>query len=178
LPHGHDNPQYRFAQRLDLVADPRVIANVARLALYGWAFELQIFAGQATAACRLIDACPDVTFILQHALMLEDTGPAGLAAWRAAMTELARRPNVTAKLSGLGTFLHRVEPARIAMVTAETVALFGARRCLFGSNFPIEKLWASYGALLAAHQQATAALPPADRRAIWGETALRVYRLG
>jgi predicted TIM-barrel fold metal-dependent hydrolase len=175
--HWHESPQYRFAARPDLVADPKVIANVALLARYGWAFELQVFAGQLEHACRLVDACPDVTFILQHALMLEDASPAGLAAWRAALADLARRPNVTAKLSGLGTFLHRVDPAHVATVTAVTVAAFGARRCLWGSNFPIEKLWASYGTLLAAHQAATAGLPAPDRRAIWGETAMKVYRL-
>jgi len=176
--HWHANPQYRFAARPDLVADPAVIANARHLAELGWVLELQVFAAQMTAACRLVDACPGTTFALQHAGMLEDATPAGRAAWRAGMAELARRPNVAAKLSGLGTFIHRNDPAHVAAIVRETVGLFGAERCLFGSNFPIEKLWTSYGTLLAAHQAATAALPPADRRAIWGETAMRVYRLG
>jgi predicted TIM-barrel fold metal-dependent hydrolase len=45
---------------------------------------------------------------------------------------------VVSKLSGLGTFIHRNDPEQIAGIVRETVALFGADRCLFGSNFPIE----------------------------------------
>ena len=175
--HWDDNPQYRFAARADLPADPKVIANVGLLARYGWAFELQIFAGQAAHACRLVDACPDVTFVLQHALMPEDLSPSGRAAWRAALAALARRRNVVAKLSGLGTFIHRNDPAHIRDVVAATLAAFGADRCLFGSNFPIEKLWTVYPELIAAYQRATAALPAADRRAIFAATAMRVYKL-
>ena len=75
-----------------------------------------------------------------------------------ACTRLAACPNVVSKLSGLGTFIHRNDPAHIAGVVAETVAIFGAERCLFGSNFPIEKLWTSYRELVDAFRAATAPL--------------------
>lgn len=175
--HWHENPQYRFAARPDLCADPAVIRNVGRLADYGWAFDLQVFTGQMAPALALVDACPDVSFVLQHAGMLEDTSDAGRAAWRAAMADLALRPNVYAKLSGFGTFLHRNDPAHIAWLVTETVALFGADRCLWGSNFPIEKLWTDYSALHAAHVAAAGGLSDAERRAIFNDTTARVYRL-
>ena len=63
------------------------------------------------------------------------------------------------------------------MWCCETVELFGADRCLFGSNFPIEKLWTSYADLVAAHRAAIASLPDADQEAILRGTATRVYRL-
>ncbi|MGQ0566837.1 MAG: amidohydrolase family protein [Gemmobacter sp.] len=175
--HWHDNPQYRFAARPDLCADPAVIANVARLADYGWAFDLQVFTAQMPHALHLVDACPRVTFVLQHAGMLEDTSDNGRASWRAAMADLALRPNAVAKLSGFGTFIHRNDPAHVAWLVTETVALFGAHRCLWGSNFPIEKLWTDYPALLSAHRAATGVLSDADTRAIFNDTAARVYRL-
>jgi len=175
--HWHENPQYRFAARTDLADDPALRANVARLADYGWAFELQVFAGQMPGAAALAAACPEVTFILQHAGMLEDLSEAGWAAWREGMGRLAANPNVVAKLSGLGTFVHRNDEAHIARIVGETVALLGAGRCLFGSNFPIEKLWTSYGALVGAYRRAIAGLPPEDQAAILGGTASRVYRL-
>lgn len=175
--HWHENPQYRFAARPDLAADDNVRRNVARLADYGWSFDLQVFAGQMAGAADLAAACPAVTFILQHCGMLEDTSPAGRAAWHAGMALLAQQPNVVSKVSGLGTFLHRVDADHIAMIVAETVALFGANRCLFGSNFPIEKLWSRYGELLAAHRAAIAAFPPSEREAIFHDTAARIYRI-
>jgi predicted TIM-barrel fold metal-dependent hydrolase len=56
--------------------------------------------------------------------------------------------------------------------------MFGARRCLFGSNFPIEKLWTSYRALVDAHVAALAPFSAADQDAALRGTAARVYRLG
>ena len=55
--------------------------------------------------------------------------------------------------------------------------MFGADRCLFGSNFPIEKLWTSYGALLDAFLAGASGLPDDARAAIFEGTAMRVYRL-
>ncbi|MHC1946889.1 amidohydrolase family protein [Bradyrhizobium sp. UFLA06-06] len=175
--HWHENPLYRFAARADLCTDPVIRRNVGHLADYGWSFDLQVFAPQMADAAGLAEACPDVTFILQHAGMLEDLSPQGRAAWRTGMTRLARCPNVVSKLSGLGTFIHRNDAAHIAGVMTDTVAIFGADRCLFGSNFPIEKLWTSYRDLVAAFKTAAERLSPAQRDAIFSTTAARVYRL-
>jgi predicted TIM-barrel fold metal-dependent hydrolase len=175
--HWHEDPLYRFAARPDLCADPKIQRNIARLADYGWSFDLQVFAPQMADAAALADACPDVTLILQHAGMLEDLSPRGRAAWRAGMAKLAKCPNVVTKLSGLGTFIHRNEPAHIAEILNDAVALFGAERCLFGSNFPIEKLWTTYRELVDAHRTAAASLRSEQRDAIFGATAARIYRL-
>ena len=129
-------------------------------------------------AAGLAEACPKVTFVLQHAGMWEDLSPEGRAAWRAGMARLARCPNVVSKLSGLGTFIHRNDVAHITNVLDDTVAMFGAERCLFGSNFPIEKLWTGYRDLVDAYRTAAARLRPEQRDAIFATTATRVYRLG
>lgn len=175
--HWHENPLYRFAVRPDLCSDPVIRRNVGQLAEYGWSFDLQVFTPQMAEAAMLAESCPEVTFVLQHAGMWEDLSPEGHAAWRAGMTLLARCPNVVSKLSGLGTFIHRNDLAHIADVLDDTVAIFGAERCLFGSNFPIEKLWTSYRDLVDAYRTATARLRPEQRDAIFAATARRVYRL-
>jgi predicted TIM-barrel fold metal-dependent hydrolase len=175
--HWHENEPHRFAARADLPADPKVRRNVAALADYGWSFDLQVFAGQMEDAAGLAAACPDVAFVLQHAGMPEDTTAAGMSAWREGMKRLADCPNVNSKLSAFGTFIHRNDPAFIAEIVGETVAMFGAGRCLFGSNYPIEKLWTSYAEVVDAHVAATASMPDEDRRQIFSGTAERVYRL-
>ena len=174
--HWHENEMYRFAPRPDLALDPALQRNVARLADYGLAFDLQVFAGQMAGAAELAATCPDVTFVLQHAGMLEDLSPEGRDRWRAGMERLAARPNVVSKLSALGTFIHRNDPAHIGAVFRDTVAMFGPDRCLFGSNFPIEKLWTSYGALLDGFLEASSGLDDTGRAAIFEKTAARVYR--
>ena len=175
--HWHHNPLYRFASRPDLCADARIRANVARLADYGFSFDLQVFSRQMAGAAALAENCPAVTFVLQHAGMPEDLSPAGREAWRSGMRRLAACPNVACKLSGLGTFIHWNDPAHIAAIVEETVAIFGASRCLFGSNFPIEKLWTSYRDLVAAYRAALTLLQDGDRDAILRTNAIRVYRL-
>ena len=175
--HWHEEPMYRFASRPDLGSDETVQRNVARLADYDWAFDLQLFPEQFDHGIALARACPDVTFILQHAGMLVDGSKPGWAAWEKAMTALAKCENVVTKLSAFGTFIHRNDPDFIARSIKETVEIFGAERCLFGSNFPIEKLWTSYSELLDAHLAATAGLPKGQQKAIFNDNAARIYRL-
>jgi predicted TIM-barrel fold metal-dependent hydrolase len=109
--------------------------------------------------------------------MPEDLTPPGRVAWRDGMRRLADRPNVVSKLSGLGTFVDRNDPKHVADIVAETAALFGPNRCLFGSNFPIEKLWTSYGDLVAAFREAVGRFPESAQRAMLAGTAATVYRL-
>jgi predicted TIM-barrel fold metal-dependent hydrolase len=173
----HKNPQYQFASAPDLARDPTLQKNVARLADYGWSFDLQVFAGQMPGAAELADSAPKVTFILQHAGMIEDLSPAGWDEWRKAMRLLASRPNVVSKLSALGTFIHKNDPAHIAAVVHETIEIFGSERCLFGSNFPVEKLWTQYADLIGAYRKAIEPLGEAVARAAFHDTAARVYRI-
>ena len=175
--HWHENPTYRFAESADLCADPVIQRNIAHLTDYDWSFDLQVFAPQMADAAAVAQACPKITFILQHAGMLEDLSPDGRSTWRAGMEQLAACPNVVSKLSGLGTFIHRNDPAHVTDVLSQTVAIFGAERCLFGSNFPIEKLWTSYRGLVDAFRAAAAPLGPEQQDAIFRTTAMRVYRL-
>jgi predicted TIM-barrel fold metal-dependent hydrolase len=135
-------------------------------------------------AAELAHACPRVPFILQHAGMLTDTTPAAWAHWRENIAILANEPNVYAKLSGFGTFIHRNDATHIGQLIQATVSTFGPQRCLWGSNFPIEKIWTDYASLVAAHRRGVSELDlglgevtEATARSIFYETASRVYRL-
>lgn len=175
--HWHENPQYRFAPAPDQMNTAAFRKNLARLEEHGLLFELQVFASQMADGAALARAFPGITFVLAHAGMPEDRSPAGRKAWREGMTRLADLPNMHTKFSGLGTFVRRNDPAHIAEIVIETLELFGARRCVWGSNFPIEKLWTDYAAIVAAIRAALAPAPAADRRAILHDNATRLYRL-
>ncbi len=175
--HWHENPQYRFAPRPDVIADADWRKGLAELAPRALLFELQVFTSQMAAGAELARAFPDTTFVLEHAGMLEDTSPAGWAAWRTGMRVLADCPNVFVKLSGLGTFVHRASIDDIQPIVSETVSFFGAARCVWGSNFPIEKLWTDYTSLVDILRRAVSHLPTSEQRQILSETAVRLYRL-
>ena len=132
-----------------------------------------------TGASELADSCPKVTFVLAACRHAGGSFPRGLdSSGAAACGELAARPNVVCKLSALGTFIHRNDPDHIAAVVKETVGVFGPERCLFGSNFPIEKLWTRYSDLVAAYRRALEPFGEAAARAALHDTAARVYRPG
>lgn len=176
--HWHERPLYRFAARPDLMDDEAWRRGLGEVAGRGLLFELQVFAGQMEAAARLARDFPRATFVLMHAGMLEDRTPDGWDRWRAGLRGLAAAPNVHVKLSGLGTFPRACSAELWGPVIRETVALFGAERCMFGSNFPIEKLWTSYAEVVRVTLESLGGLSAGDRRAVLHDTAARVYRLG
>jgi predicted TIM-barrel fold metal-dependent hydrolase len=175
--HWHEKPLYRFAARPDLMNDSAWRKGLRELEQRGLLFELQVFASQMGDAARLARDFPGVTFVLLHAGMLGDRSDDGWKLWRAGMGELANCSNVYVKLSGLGTFEHECSVGLWQPVVRETVAMFGADRCLYGSNYPIEKLWTTYDRIIAVMQECTAGLTASERRAVFYETAKRVYRL-
>lgn len=175
--HWHTNPLYRFAARPDLMNDSAWRRGLDAVGRRRLVFELQIFADQMADSVRLARDFPDITFVLMHAGMLEDRTGVGWARWRQGMRALAGCPNVVVKISGLGTFEHRCAVDLWRPVIEETLALFGAGRCMFGSNVPVEKLWATYAEVVAVVQESLAGLDADERRAVWHDTATRVYRL-
>jgi predicted TIM-barrel fold metal-dependent hydrolase len=128
-------------------------------------------------AAELVAAFPDVTFVLVHAGMPVSLEPAEATGWRSGLRLLAEHPNVVVKLTGQGTFVHRVDPGLIDEVTATCLELFGADRCMWGSNFPVEKIWTDLPALLAAWRRSLGRYPLDVRRAVFAGTARRVYTL-
>ncbi|MBC6461041.1 amidohydrolase family protein [Actinomadura sp. HBU206391] len=175
--HWHDRPEFRFASAPDRMNDPVFRRNIATLAELGWLFELQVFAPQMADAAAFVADFPDITFVLVHAGMLDGTEPSHVAEWTRGMRLLAEQPNVVVKLTGQGTFVHRVDQALIDLVTSACLEMFGSRRCMWGSNFPVEKLWTDLPTLVRAWRRALDRYAPDIRRDVFTETARRVYAL-
>ena len=175
--HWHEREEYRFATGPARMREPVFRQNMAVVQELGWVFELQVFPGQMADAAELVSAFPDTTFVLVHAGMLVDTEESTVRAWEAGLRELAQLDNVVVKLTGQGTFVHRVDPALIALVADRVLDLFGPRRAMFGTNFPIEKLWTPMAVLVDAWRTALSGLSSEEQSWVLAETARRVYRL-
>ncbi len=175
--HWHENSQYRFAPRLDVMNDVDWRRGLAMLADHGLLFELQIFTDQMANGARLARSFPDIIFVLEHAGMLEDMTPRGWQLWREGMMALAECPNVNVKLSGLGTFVHACRAEVMGPIVRAAVTMFGADRCFYGSNFPIEKLWTDYDTLYRTFRNTIAHLNESEQVAILHDTAARLYRV-
>jgi predicted TIM-barrel fold metal-dependent hydrolase len=175
--HWHDRPEFRFASGPERMNDPVFRRNIAVLAELGWLFELQVFADQMVDAADFVAAFPDTTFVLVHAGMLESREPARLDAWKRGLRLLADQPNIVVKLTGQGTFVHRVDEELIDLVTSQCLALFGSRRCMWGSNFPIEKIWTDLPTLVGTWRRVLDRHPIEVREDVFARTARRVYGL-
>jgi predicted TIM-barrel fold metal-dependent hydrolase len=112
-------------------------------------------------------------------------------AWKKSMTELARRPNVSVKVGGLGMamgwfdFYQRPSPpssealAQAFKPWVETcIDLFGVDRCMFESNFPVDKITSGYGVLWNAFKRLAAKASATEKKALFSGTATRIYKLG
>lgn len=174
--HWHETPAFRFAPAPDQVIDPTVRANVRRLQDYGLSFDLQLFPAQMKDGLQLVGENPQTNFILTHCGMLTADDPATVAGWKTGLRTLAAAPNLFAKLSGLGTFVHRNDPALVRLIYDAAVEILDSDRLMFGSNFPIEKLWTDHADLVAAHRAAASHLTPAQQADIFRTTAERIYR--
>jgi L-fuconolactonase len=170
LVQGEADP--RWLNRPDVGRGLRAIGEA------GLSYDLLTLPHQLPAAIETVRAHPGTTFVLDH-LSKPPIASGALQPWETLVRELAAAPNVFAKLSGL------VTEADWANWTVDTlrpyvdVALdaFGPHRLMFGSDWPVSLLAASYTDVLQTTEQLVAELSPAERDEILGTTACRAYRL-
>jgi L-fuconolactonase len=162
----------------DFAARPEFVAGVRAVGAAGLSFDLCCFHHQLPAIVRLVRACPDTRFILDH------FGKPGIRAglldpWRRHFAELAALPNVDCKLSGLITEADHAawQPADLKPYVDHALAVFGPGRLLFGGDWPVAKLAGTYLRWLDTARELVSHLPSADQDAIFRVNALRAYRL-
>jgi L-fuconolactonase len=161
----------------DWLVRPAVLRGLRALAGAGLSFDIVTLPHQLPGALTAARAVPELSFVLDH-LGGPPAGSAQDAAggtWAAAIRGLAALPNVTCKLSGV----HTDPPlAGVLRPCYETVlAAFGPDRLMFGSDWPVSSLAATYGQVCALYRELTAQLSTAEQEAIFNRTARRVYRL-
>jgi len=162
----------------DWLGRPAVRRGLAAVGAAGLAYDLLVTADQLPAAIAAVRALPDVRFVLDHAGN-PPADPAAAAVWRRDVTELARSGNVVVKLSGLVTrgYPGPVPAPEYRSWARTLLDAFGPDRIMYGSDWPVCLLSATYDDVLSAAQAVTAGLSPAEQRAVFAETAVRSYRL-
>lgn len=173
----HPDRRYTHTARPDLLTDPAWLKGFSHLAPLGLSFDLQVFPGQLKQAARLAAAHPETLIILDHAGMPIERDPASLLDWRKGMQRIAAQPNVVTKISALGTNDHSWTTTSIRPIVLETIEVFGPKRTMFGSNFPVDSLYSSFAALYTAFDDITGPMSGHERRELFAETARRTYRM-
>ena len=166
------------AEADDFLTREEVIAGIGCLRRIGLAYDILIHARQLPAALTLTKRLPDQVFVLDHlAKPLIKDGV--LEPWAAHVRELARRPNVFCKISGLVTEADwiRWRPEHLRPYLDVAFEAFGPDRLMYGSDWPVCLLAAPYDRVLRVVTDYATALSASERRALFGGTAIRVYGL-
>lgn len=172
----HQDPKLNRAPE-DYLGDERWQRNLGLLGRYGWSFDAQVYWQQMPALAKLAARYPGLQLILDHAGMPLERDPAGLEGWQRGMQQLAACPNVAVKLCGYGMVDNRWTEESIRPFVLQPIEWFGPERCMFGSNFPVDRLMASYARLWGAYRAITAGFPEGEQALLFRGTATRVYRL-
>jgi predicted TIM-barrel fold metal-dependent hydrolase len=173
----HPDPAKTYVDRPDLVRTSAWRQGFALLHRLGLSFDLQLYPAQMADAAALAHANPDTLIILNHAGMPVDRDEEGIRLWQRGIRGLAGAPNVVAKLSGLGTVDWKWTVASIRPFVLETIEAFGVARCMFASNFPVDKLYSDFDTLYRAFHEITASFSADERRKLFHDNAARYYRL-
>jgi predicted TIM-barrel fold metal-dependent hydrolase len=179
-----------------LLLDPAFRQGFALLGKHGLSFDAWLYHPQIPELTDLARAFPQVTIILDHIGAPLGIGPYSgrrdeiRSTWNQAVADLAACPNVAVKLGGLGMPLCGFGwQTRSRPVGSDELAeamkpyygwcieKFGAGRCMFESNFPVDKSAYAYTVMWNAFKRMTAGFSPAERAALFHDTAVRVYRL-
>ena len=162
----------------DFALQPNFVRGVQALADYDFSFDICIVHRQLPAVIELVRRCPEVRFILDH--LGKPDIKAGLRdPWQSHIRELAALPNVVCKISGM------VTEADHARWTVDDLRpyfevvydAFGEDRVMFGGDWPVVLLAASYRRWVETVDALTQGLGEPARRKLWTENAKRVYRL-
>jgi predicted TIM-barrel fold metal-dependent hydrolase len=188
--NGRGNPgQHEFLDRT-------FREGFAELAPRGLSFEGWCYHPQIPDLTDLARAFPETTIVLNHFGGPLGIGPyagrrdAIFSAWQRDISDLASCPNVVAKLGGINMELNgfawheqSAPPSSEALMRAtrpyyeHTIEVFGTKRCMFESNFPVDMVTCSYNVLWNSFKRLSAGYSSTDKAALFHDTATRIYRL-
>ncbi len=172
----HEDPAKTYLTEPEVSRTPEWRRGFKELARRGLSFDLQLYYWQAEEFVELAAAFPDTQIILNHAGMQVD-GPSHFAGWKSAMNRLASAPNIACKISGLGMGKWDWTTDDFRPYVEESIAAFGVERCMFASNYPVDKLFSSYDAIFDAFKDITKDYSQSERLALFHDNAARFYRL-
>ena len=186
----------RMSTPAGVMQDPRYLEGVRTVGRLGYSYDTMCYHPQIPELVEVARACPDVTIVANHLCGPLGVGPYRdrraeiLAWWRARMSELAACPNVVLKLGGIGMPMlglrwdRQERPPTSEELAApwrdefrHCIDAFGPSRCLFESNFPVDKRCCSYTVLWNAFKRIAADYSAAEKQQLFHDSAARVYRI-
>jgi len=168
----HDEADPEWLGRKD------VRKGIAAVGKAGLAYDILVRTRELPAALALVKALPDMRFVIDH-IAKPPIASGATSEWAARLKPLAEHPNVFVKLSGMVTEADwkRWTVRDITPYVTRVLEWFGSERCVFGSDWPVCLVAASYAHVIDACGQAIGDVPIEERERIFGGNAMELYRL-
>jgi|APTNR8051073442_1049403.scaffolds.fasta_scaffold05029_4 predicted TIM-barrel fold metal-dependent hydrolase len=163
--------------RVNLLTDSDWQAGYRTLARFGLSFDMVTFPWQLPDAARLVGSVPDVPVVLEHLGLPRFGDTEAMAIWRTGLRAFAAVDHAHLKISALGELAPLWTTATMRPIVLEAIDTFGVDRCMFGSNYPVEKLSTPYETYWSALGDITASLSGDERNKLFNGNAERFYRI-
>jgi predicted TIM-barrel fold metal-dependent hydrolase len=170
-------PARSFAPRPGIANEADFRRGVALLARHDQLLEFMLYPYQAEEVARLARVFPNQTFIINHCGSPIDRDHEGMTRWRASLKLLGSAPNVQIKISALTAYDPSPTPESLREVALHCIDCFGVERSMFGSDFPVGRLWTSFDAIFDGFKAIVRDFTAAEQSALFHDNARRLYRI-
>ncbi len=151
--------------------------NWQYLASKSLSFDLQLTSEQYQMVLKTLERLPEIRVAICHFASPWDQSDSGFNYWQTQMRSFAELPNCYMKLSGFSMFKHAFDSESFKRYAHAAIDIFGPQRCMFGSNFPVDKLYISYADLLAQWHEIIAVYNIDEANYLASKTASNFYQL-
>jgi len=170
-------PARSFAPRPGIAKEAHFRRGVRLLARHDQLLELMLYPYQAEEVARLALDFPNQTVIVDHCASPIDRDHEGMLRWKEGLKRLGLAPNILIKISALTAYDPSPTPESLREVALHCIECFGVDRSMFGSDFPVGRLWTSYDAIYDGFKAIVRDLSEGEQSALFHDNAQRVYRM-
>jgi predicted TIM-barrel fold metal-dependent hydrolase len=165
-----------FAQS-DYLVDETWQQGYGLLAKYGLVFCLDVLPENLPKARALAERYREVILCIDHAGFPRQRDEEYFQMWRRGMNDAAGAPNTVVKISGLGMCDNQWTVESIRPWVEACIEAFGTDRSFFGTNWPVDRLYSSYGDVVDAYAEIVSGYAPGEQEALFSKNAERVFRI-
>ena len=158
---------------LENISSPIVLENLQELSRRGLSFDLQLIPEVMEEASFLLQKVPELKIAVCHAGSPHDRTASGIRYWQQALRFISSLSNISCKISGLGMFQHNWNTEDFKVLVETCLEQFGPKRCMFGSNFPVDSLYSDYMRLFLAIKKL---VPEQLHESVFEKTATGFYK--
>jgi predicted TIM-barrel fold metal-dependent hydrolase len=174
----HPNePAKCFAPRPGIADEADFRRGVALLARHDQLLELMLYPYQTEEVARLARDFPHQTFIVNHCGSPIDRDHDGILRWKKGLKRLGSAPNIKIKISALTAYDPSPTPESLREVALHCIECFGVDRSMFGSDFPVGRLWTNFDAIFDGFKAIVHDFSDAEQSALFHDNAQLVYRI-